>query len=58
VELGHKNEKVKQALKMMFLRPLAENSVFRFSRETEALVHFGKDVTQQRLMVRLEEPPA
>ncbi len=26
--------------------------------QTEALVHFGKDITQQWLMVRLQEPPA
>jgi len=26
--------------------------------QTEALVHFGKDITQQWLMVRLPEPPA
>ena len=26
--------------------------------QTEALVHFGKDMTQQWLMVRLQEPPA
>ncbi len=26
--------------------------------QTEALFHFGKDITQQWLMVRLEEPPA
>ena len=25
--------------------------------QTEALVHFGKDITQQWLMVRLQEPP-
>ena len=26
--------------------------------QTESLVHFGKDITQQWLMVRLQEPPA
>ena len=26
--------------------------------QTEALVHFGKDITQQWLMVRLQKPPA
>jgi hypothetical protein len=25
--------------------------------QTEALFHFGKDITQQWLMVRLQEPP-